>query len=322
VKAIRVHEVGPPEVMRLEELPTPEPGAGQALVRVEATGVNFLEVYRRSGQYPGPLPFTPGMEGAGVIAKLAEGGSGFKLGDRVAWAASEGSYATHALVTVEQLVPIPDGVGTRDAAGILLQGMTAHYLSHSTYPIEAGSVALVHAGAGGVGRLLVQMLKLQGARVLATVGSEEKAAVTRQAGADEAILYTQQDFAAEARRLTGGRGVDVVYDGVGQDTFEGSLASLRSRGWLVAYGQSSGPVGPIESRRLMEGGSLHYTRVSLVHYTATRQELLERAGIVFEWLGSGKIELRVEKTYPLAEAAQAHDDLVSRRYAGKLLLIS
>ncbi len=247
--------------------------------------------------------------------------SQFRPGDRVAWAASEGSYATHALVQAEQLVPVPDGLAVRDAAAVLLQGMTAHYLSHSTYPSTPGTVALVHAGAGGVGRLLVQMLKMRGARVLATVGSAAKAELAREAGADETILYGELDFAAEARRLTGHRGVDVVFDGVGRDTFDGSLASVRPRGWLVLYGQASGPVPPVDTRRLMEHGSLVLTRVSLVHYTASREELLERAGAVFDWVLSGKLTPRVERTYPLTDAVQAHHDLVSRRYAGKLLLV-
>ena len=322
MKAIRVHEAGAPEVMRLEELPTPEPAPGQALMRVEAAGVNFRDVYRRTGQYKGQMPFTPGMEGGGVVEAIGQGVAEIQPGDRVGWAAEEeGSYATHCLIRADQLVPLPAPVSTRDAATTLLQGLAAHVFSHRTYPIRPGDVALVHAGAGGVGRLLVQMLKLRGARVIATVSSKEKGEIARGAGADETILYTEQDFAAEARRLTEGHGVHVVYDSVGRDTFDGSLAALRPRGWLVCFGQSSGPVPPFEVRRLMDAGSVYLTRASMVHYMETRQELLHHANAVFDLLTSGKVQPRLERTYPLIEAGQAHHDLVSRRYAGKLLLL-
>jgi NADPH:quinone reductase len=321
VEAIRVHETGGPEVMRLETVPTPEPGQGQALVRTEAIGVNFVDVYNRVGLYKNPLPFTPGSEGAGIVEKVGPGVSEVKVGDRVGWVAVDGSYATHVVAPAQKLIPLPEGVSTHDAAAVLLQGLTAHYLATSTYPLKPDESCLVHASAGGVGRLLCQIAKLRGARVIGTAGSPEKATIAREAGADEVILYREQDFVAETRRLTGGSGVQVVYDMVGKDTFDGSLSSLARRGCLVLVGQSSGPVPPMDPRVLNTKGSLYLTRPSLRDYTVTRDELLGRAKDVLTWLSEGKLRLRVDRTYPLAEAAEAHRALEGRQTAGKVLMI-
>jgi NADPH:quinone reductase len=321
MKAIRVHQYGGPEAMQLEELPTPRPGAGQALVRVEAAGVNFIDIYQRSGQYKGALPFGLGLEGAGTVEAVGEGVTGVKPGDRVAWTQIPGSYATHNVVPADRLVALPDGLSAKDGAAAMLQGMTAHYLVSSTYPLKDGETCLIHAAAGGVGLLFCQMAKLRGARVIGTVSTEEKARLAREAGADDVILYTQQDFAREVKRLTDGRGVDVVYDSVGKDTFDKSLDCLRPRGMLVLFGQSSGAVPPFDPQTLNAKGCLYLTRPRLDVYIEDRAELEERAGEVLGWIADGKVKLRVEREYPLAEAGRAHEDLNARRTTGKLLLI-
>ena len=326
MRAIQIAHTGGPEVMALRDLPTPEPGSGQALVRVEACGVNFIDVYQREGRYPVQLPFIPGQEAAGTVASLgpAEPGAarfGFKVGDRVAWANVLGSYAEFAVVPLSRLIAVPEGVTARQAAGAMLQGMTAHYLAHATYPIQPDDAVLIHAGAGGVGLLLTQMAKRLGARVFTTVSTDEKAALARQAGADETILYTREDFTARVRELTGGRGLPVVYDSVGKTTFDGSLACLRPRGMLVLFGGSSGAVPPFDLIRLSTMGSLYVTRPTLKNYTATREELEQRAGDVLRWVADETLKLRLEHTYPLADAAQAHRDLEARKTTGKVLLI-
>ena len=326
MRAIQIAHTGGPEVMALRDLPTPEPGSGQALVRIEACGVNFIDVYQREGRYPVQLPFIPGQEAAGTVASLgpAEPGAarfGFKVGDRVAWANVLGSYAEFAVVPLSRLIAVPEGVTARQAAGAMLQGMTAHYLAHATYPIQPDDTVLIHAGAGGVGLLLTQMAKRLGARVFTTVSTDEKAALARQAGADETILYTREDFTARVRELTGGRGLPVVYDSVGKTTFDGSLACLRPRGMLVLFGGSSGAVPPFDLIRLSTMGSLYVTRPTLKNYTATREELEQRAGDVLRWVADETLKLRLEHTYPLADAAQAHRDLEARKTTGKVLLI-
>src|SRR5687768_4037940 len=305
MQAIRIHQYGGPEVLELEQLATPEPGPGQARVQVKAAGVNVIAIYQRSGLYKGALPFTPGNEGAGVVAATGPGVQDLKVGDRVAWAGALGSYSTDAVVPASALVPLPDGVSTRDGAAAMLQGMTAHYLITSTYAVQAGDTCLVHAAAGGVGLLLCQMAKMRGARVIGTAGSPEKAALARQAGADEVILYRDEDFEAAVKRLTDGKGVNVVYDGVGKDTFDGSLNSLKPRGTMALFGAASGPVPPFDPQSLNAKGSLFLTRPSLGHYTANRQELLQRAGDVLGWINAGQLKLRVEHVYPLAQAATA-----------------
>ena len=320
MQAIRIHQYGGPEVLELEQLATPEPGPGQARVQVEAAGVNFIDIYQRSGMYKGALPFTPGNEGAGVVAATGPGVQDLKIGDRVAWAGALGSYSTDAVVPASALVPLPDGVSTRDGAAAMLQGMTAHYLITSTYPVQSGDTCLVHAAAGGVGLLLCQMAKMRGARVIGTAGSAEKAALARQAGADEVILYQDEDFEAAVKRLTDGKGVNVVYDGVGKDTFDGSLNSLKPRGTLALFGAASGPVPPFDPQMLNAKGSLFLTRPSLGHYTASRQELLQRAGDVLGWINSGQLKLRVEHVYPLAQAATAQAALAGRQTTGKVVL--
>jgi NADPH2:quinone reductase len=320
MKAIRVARNGGPEVLEFLDIPTPQPGPGQALVRVAATGVNFIDIYYRKGLYKAPLPLTLGNEGAGTVAAVGEGVSAVAAGDRVAWATASGSYAEYALVPAVQLVPIPGALDFPMAAAIMLQGMTAHYLTHSVFPLKSGDACLVHAAAGGTGGLIAQMAKMLGARVFGTVSTEEKAAIARAHGVDEAILYTTVDFQTEVRRLTGGRGVDVVYDSVGAATFEKSLNVLRPRGLLALFGQSSGPVPPFDPSILNTKGSLFLTRPTLVHYTQTRDELLWRAGDVLQWTLAGKLTPRLERSYPLSDAAAAHRDLESRRTTGKLLL--
>ncbi len=321
MKAIRINEFGGAEVMNYVEMPTPEPGAGQVLVKIKAIGINFIDIYQRSGIYPGKLPFFPGSESAGVVEAVGEGVTDLKVGDRVASAAAPGSYAEYVVAPAEKLVPLPEGIDDRSAAAAMLQGMTAHYLSNDTYPIQSGDTVLIHAGAGGVGLLLIQMAKKRGGRVLTTVSTEEKAALARDAGADEVILYTQTDFEAETRRLTDGKGVVAVYDSVGKTTFDQSLNCLRPRGYMVLYGGSSGPVPPFNPQILNAKGSLFLTRPSMGHYTLTRDELLARAGEVMNWISTGELKLRIEYTYPLSEAAQAHRDLEGRRTTGKLLLL-
>ena len=321
MKAIRVHEPGGPEVMRLEDLPRPEPGPGQALIRIEAIGVNFIEVYQRRGLYPVPMPSTPGSEAAGAVVAVGAGVTGLAAGDLVASTDLGGTYAEFALAAADRLVRLPSGVTPRQAAAAMLQGMTAHYLACSTRPLAPGDTCLVHAAAGGVGLLLCQIAKRRGARVLGTVSTPEKAALAREAGADEVIRYTEQDFEAEVKRLTAGRGVQVVYDSVGQTTFEQSLRSLAPRGTLALFGQSSGPVAPVDPQILNRLGSLYLTRPTLGHYVATRAELMTRAGEVLGWVRDGSLRLRVDRELPLAQAAAAHRALESRATMGKLLLI-
>jgi NADPH:quinone reductase len=321
VKAVRIHEMGGPEKMRVDEMPSPEPGPGQVRVTVKAAGVNFIDIYQRSGQYKVALPYGLGLEGAGVVEVLGPGVTGLAVGDRVAWNGVAGSYATEALLPADKAVPLPAKLTFEDGAAAMLQGMTAHYLACTTYPLKPGDRCLVHAAAGGVGLLLCQMAKARGAEVFGTVSTEEKAKLAREAGADHTILYTRQDFEAEVRRLTGGKGLDVVYDSVGKDTFDKSLGCLRPRGMMVLYGASSGPVPPFDCQVLNAKGSLILTRPSLSHYVAMREELLERSGAVLGWIAEGKLRLRIGGVYPLAEAGRAHEDLASRRTTGKLLLV-
>jgi NADPH2:quinone reductase len=320
MNAIQISETGGPEVLELADLPIPQPGPGQVLIRVEATGVNFIEIYFRKGVYKTSLPFTPGSEAAGTVEELGPGVTGFAAGDAVASASVLGSYAEYALVPAAQLVKVPSGLSMEQAGAALLQGMTAHYLAHSTFPLKSGDTALVHAGAGGVGLLLTQIAVRLGARVISTVSSEAKAELSREAGAADVILYTHQDFESEVKRLTGGKGVDVVYDSVGKTTFEGSLNCLRPRGLLALFGASSGPVPPFDLIQLAGKGSLFVTRPTLWHYIATRAELEWRAGDVLTWAARGDLKLRTEHVYPLAEAAQAQIDLEERKTTGKILL--
>lgn len=321
MKSIRVHEFGDADVMKLEDLPTPEPGPGQARVKIAACGVNFIDIYQRSGAYQGNLPFGLGLEGAGTVEAVGSNAAEVSVGDRVAWTGVSGSYATEALIPADRLVSLPEKLSFRDGAAAMLQGMTAQYLAASTYPLKPGDACLVHAAAGGVGLLLCQIAKRRGARVFGTVSTEEKAKLAREAGADDVILYTQQDFEAEVKRLTNGEGLQVVYDSVGKDTFDKSLNCLAPRGYLVLYGQSSGSVGALDPQILNSKGSLFLTRPSLFHYTAKRAELLERANEVLGWIAAGELKLRVEHTYPLAEAAEAHRALAGRRTTGKILLL-
>jgi len=321
MKAIQIQATGGPEVLTLAEVPVPVPGAGQALIKIAATGVNFIEIYFREGRYKAPLPLIPGSEAAGVVEAVGDGVTGFAVGDRVASPAVLGSYAEYALVSAAQLVAVPADLDLKLAAASILQGMTAHYLSHSTYPLKAGDTALIHAAAGGTGQLLVQMAHTLGARVLATVSTGAKAELARSAGADEAILYSQVDFEAEVKRLTDGRGVDVVYDSVGKTTFEKSLNCLRPQGMMVLFGGSSGAVPPFDLIQLSTRGSLFLTRPTLKDYIATRADLEWRAGDVFSQVADGRLKVRAGHVYPLAEAAQAQIDLASRGTTGKLLLI-
>ena len=321
MKAIRIHQPGDSSVMKLEDIPHPAPAPGEVLVRMAASGVNFIDIYQRSGQYKGALPFTPGMEGAGIVEAVGEGVADFAPGGRAAFGFTQGSYAEYALVPADKLVPVPDGVDLPLAAAAMLQGMTAHYLTHDTFPLQPGHTALVHAAAGGTGALIVQMAKQRGARVLATAGSPEKAEIALAAGADEVILYRETDFAAEVLRLTAGHGVDVVYDSVGKDTFEPGLTVIRPRGMMVLFGQSSGAVPPLDPQTLNARGSLFLTRPSLGFYTATKEELRMRAAAVFEGIAAGWLTIRVDRSLPLADAALAHDALAGRATRGKLLLI-
>jgi NADPH2:quinone reductase len=321
MRAIRVHQYGGPEAMRLDELPTPKPGAGQALVRLEAAGVNFIDVYQRTGLYKGELPLRLGLEGGGVVEEVGPGVTTVKVGERVAWTGVPGSYATHNVVPADRLVTLPAGVDGRAGAAAMLQGMTAHYLAHDSYRLKPGDACVVHAAAGGVGLLLCQMAKRAGARVFGTVSTEEKAKLAREAGADEAILYTRQAFDAEVKRLTGGKGVQVVYDSVAKDTFDKSLDCLAPRGFMILYGQSSGPIGTFDPQVLNNKGSLYLQRPSLVHHIATREELVKRAGEVLGWIQKGELKLRIGATCPLAEASEAHRQLEGRKTTGKVLLI-
>jgi NADPH2:quinone reductase len=320
MKAIQISAVGGPEVLQLTELPIPEPGTGQVLMRVEAVGVNFVELYFRKGVYKTTLPFIPGTEAAGTVEKLGPGVTGFDEGDSVASVSVLGSYAEYALVPAEKLVKVPSRLSPEQAAATMLQGITAHYLAYSTFALKAGDRALVHAGAGGVGLLLTQVATRLGASVITTVSTNEKAELSRDAGAKEVILYTEQDFEAEVKRITGGKGVDVVYDSVGKTTFEKSMNCLRPRGTLVLFGAASGPVPPFDLIQLSAKGSLFLTRPSMWHYVATRVELEWRAGKVLDWVATGELKLRMEHIYPLADAAQAHTDLEARGTTGKILL--
>jgi len=323
MKAIRVHAHGGPEVLTFEELPIPQPGPGQALVKIEAAGVNYIDVYHRTGLYPAPLPRLMGVEGAGVVEAVAPDIAEVKVGDRVAYAhtGSPGAYAECALVASKHLVTLPAGVDARAAAAAMLQGMTAHYLTRSTYPLKHGDRCLVHAAAGGVGLLLCQMARQAGARVFGTVSTEEKARLALEAGAEVAIRYTDQDFQAEVKRLTNGEGVHVVYDSVGQTTFEKSLNCLTPRGTLVLFGQSSGPVPPVDVNLLSQKGSLFLTRPTLTHYTRARAELLSRARDVLQGVSAGTLKLRIGATFRLREAGEAHHQLEGRKTTGKVLLI-
>jgi len=321
VKAIRIHETGGPEVLRYEDVPVPKLREGEALIRLKAIGVNFIDIYQRSGLYPMPLPFVPGSEGAGVVEDVAPGSSEVKRGDRVAYTNVLGSYAEYIAAPAWRLVPIPHELDFTVAAAAMLQGMTAHYLTHSTYPVRQGTFALVHAAAGGVGALLVQMAKQRGARVIATVSSEEKAGIAREAGADDVIMYMRENFEEVVKRITETAGVQVVYDSVGKDTFDRGLNCLALRGTMVLYGQASGPVPPIDLRVLNAKGSLFVTRPSLHHYTHTRGELLDRAGDVLSWVRDGTLRIRIDRTLPLAEASAAHARLQGREALGKLLLL-
>jgi NADPH:quinone reductase len=321
MKAIQVQQTGGPEAMELVELPVPQPKANEAVVKLAASGVNFIDVYHREGRYKVPLPFVLGQEGAGVVTAVGADVKGVKSGDRVAWTGLMGGYAEYAAIPADRLVTVPAGVSDRQAAAVMLQGMTAHYLAHDTYRLKRGETALIHAAAGGVGLLLVQIAHHIGARVLATVSTEEKAKLAREAGADEIIFYTQSDFEAETKRLTEGKGVDVVYDSVGKTTFDKSLNILRPRGMMVLFGGSSGAVPPFDPITLTAKGSLFLTRPSLGNYIASREELMERSSAVFGMIAAGKLKLRIEHTYPLAEAARAHRELEGRKTTGKLLLI-
>ena len=321
MKAIQIQRNGGPEVMCLSELPVPEAAAGDAVVQVRAAGVNFIDVYQRDGLYPVGLPYVLGLEGAGTVRSIGEGVQQLAVGDRVAWAGSPGAYAEYAAVPASQLVRIPEDVDFKRAAAAMLQGMTAHYLAADTYPIGEGDTVLIHSAAGGVGQLLVQMARNRGARVLATVSTEQKAELARKAGADEVILYTQTDFVEQVQRLTDGAGVEAVYDSVGRDTFSGSIDCLRPRGILVSFGQSSGKIPDFNPAVLGAKGSLYLTRPSLFHYIAERQSLERRASEVFAWIAAGKLVLHIGETHPLAVAAEAHRRLEGRKTAGKVLLL-
>ncbi len=320
MKAIRVHETGGPERLVYEEVKAPAPGPGQVRVKVHAIGVNFIDIYFRTGLYKTTLPFIPGMEAAGVVDALGENVSGVSRGERVAYAMNPGSYAEYALVNAWQLVTLPEKVDFPLGAAAMLQGMTAHYLTHSTYPLQRGQTALIHAAAGGVGLLLIQISKMWGVRVIGTVSTEEKAELAREAGADHVIRYDVRDFESEVKNITQGRGVDVVYDSVGRATFDRSLNCLKRRGMMVLFGQSSGPVPPVDLNILNSKGSLYVTRPSLNHYTATQEEIDWRAGDILEWVAEGKLHVRIDRSLPLQEAAQAHQALESRQTKGKILL--
>lgn len=321
MKAIRISTPGGSDVMKLEEIPTPKPGKGELLVKLAAAGLNYIDTYQRSGLYKMPLPFTPGSEGAGTVEAVGEGVSGFTAGDQVAYTGVLGAYAEYSLLPAERAVKVPKGMDLKIAASIMLQGMTAHYLACDTYPLKKGDWCLVHAGAGGVGLLLIQMAKLRGAHVISTVSTPEKAKLAKDAGSDHVILYTKVDFEAETLKIVGDRKLDVVYDAVGKTTFDKSLNVLRRRGLMVLYGASSGPVPPLDLQILNAKGSLFITRPSLVHHMITRAELEARAGAVMGWVTSGKVKVRIGATYPLAQAKQSHDDLEGRKTTGKVLLI-
>jgi NADPH2:quinone reductase len=321
MKAVRIHVPGGPDTLRYEDVPEPTPRPGHAVVKVDAAGLNYIDVYYRTGQYKTELPMTLGMEAAGTVAAVGANVSEVQVGDKVAYTGTPGAYAELALVPADRLIVLPRGLGTKQGAAAMLQGMTAHYLACTTWPLKGGETCLVHAAAGGVGLLLCQIAKMRGARVIGTVSTEDKAKLAREAGADEVILYTERDFAEEVKRLTAGRGLQVVYDSVGKDTFDRGFACLAPRGMMVLYGQSSGPVGPFDVAKLAAGGSLFLTRPSLVSYTAARAELVQRAGEVLGWIRDGKLKLRTEFEFALKDAAEAHRALEGRRTTGKVLLI-
>jgi NADPH2:quinone reductase len=321
MKAIRIHSFGGLEALSYDDLPLPKPGPGQARIKVAAIGVNFIDTLQRQGLYPGSLPCVLGVEAAGVVDAIGEGVTGLEPSARVVFAGVQGAYAEYVLVPAARLVPVPDGVTFEQAAAVMFQGLTAHYLAFSTFPLKPGDTALIHAAAGGVGQLLTQIAKHCGARVLGTVSTEDKAALARAGGADEVIRYTEEDFEAATKRLTDGKGVDVVYDSVGKTTFDQSLNCLRPRGSMVLYGQSSGPVPPLDLQILNAKGSLVLMRPALVHFIATREELLRRAHDLFDWIAAGDLDVRIDKTFPLAQAADAHRMLVNRQTKGKILLI-
>jgi NADPH2:quinone reductase len=320
MRAIQIAKTGGPEVLELVELARPEPTAGQALVKIQAAGINFIDTYLREGRYPAPLPFVPGQEAAGTVAAVGAGVADFQVGDRVAWSGTRGAYAEYACVPAAELLRVPDAMSLDDAAAVLLQGMTAHYLAHDTHAIQRGETVLVHAGAGGVGLLLTQMAKMLGATVLTTVSTDEKAELSRGAGADLVILYTRESFAEAVKKFTGGAGLPVVYDSVGKTTFDDSLQCLRPRGLLALFGASSGAVPPFDLIRLAGAGSLYVTRPTLKDYTQTRAELEKRAADVFGWVASGALKVRIGHRYRLQDAAQAHRDLEGRKTTGKVLL--
>jgi NADPH2:quinone reductase len=321
MKAIRVHEPGGAEKLKYEETPVPSPGPKEALVKIEAAGINFIDIYFRIGLYKSACPYIPGMEAAGMVAAVGPEVSEAKVGDRVGYTRVPGAYAEYAVVPSWQLVPLPDSMSAQTAAAAMLQGITVHYLTHSTYPLKRGDTALIHAAAGGVGLLLVQVAKKLGARVIGTVSTEAKAQLAREAGADEIILYSQTDFEKEVKRLTGGKGVNVVYDSVGADTYAKSMNCLVRRGMLVLFGQASGPVPPIDPIQLSSMGSLYLTRANLMDHMSTREELLARVQDLFGWLTRGELRLRIERMFPLSAAAEAHRLLEGRKTTGKLLLI-
>ena len=322
MKAIRVHATGGPEQLVYEEVPAPSPGPGQARVKIEAIGLNFIDVYFRAALYKAPLPFIPGNEAAGTVDAVGEGVTSVKSGDRVAYAGTMGAYAAYSLVNASQLVGLPDTINFRTAAAVMLQGMTAHYLTFSTFPLRSGETVLLHAAAGGVGLLLIQIAKKIGAKVIGTVSTQEKAELARSAGADHIILYSQVDFEEEVKKITGGAGVDVVYDSVGKTTFDKSLNCLKRRGMMVLFGQSSGAVPPLDPNILNPRGSLYLTRPSMAHYTTTRDELLWRSGDVLRWVSEGSLKVRVDRVYPLRDAPQAHRALEARQTSGKVLLVT
>lgn len=321
MKAIRVQHTGGPEVMELAEVPTPQPKATEALVKVSVAGVNSIDSQFRDGRLRTPLPFIPGQEGAGVVTAVGPHAKTVKVGDRVAWSGTLGSYAEYVAGAEEHLVPVPQSVNDEQAAAAMMHGLTAHYLVHDAHKLKAGETALIHAAAGGVGLMVVQLAHAIGARVIGTVSSDEKGQLAREAGADEVIVFTKQDFEPELKRLTVGKGVDVVYDGVGKATFEKNLNVMRPRGMLVLFGMSSGPVPPVDPAKLSDKGSLYMARTTLAHFTATREELIARTSALFEMIAQGRLNVRIAKKYPLAEAAQAHRDMEARKMAGKLLLI-
>ena len=321
MKTIRVHETGAPEQLHYEDTPMPEPGANEVRVKIEAAGLNYIDVNQRAGVYPMTLPFVPGQEAAGTIDAIGPGVTRFAIGDRVAYALARGAYADYAVVPAWQVVHVPDTISTQVAAAVMLQGLTAHYLACSTYPLKPGDTTLVHAAAGGVGLLLVQMAKMRGARVIGTVSTEEKAQLAREAGADDIIQYTEVDFETEVKRLTNDAGVNVVYDAVGQTTFDKSLNCLAKQGYMVLYGQASGPVPAFDLRRLGASGSLFITRPTLGDYARDTAELTSRTDEMFRWIESGKLNVHIDRTYPLADAPQAHQYMQDRKTKGKVLLI-